>query len=186
MPLHSLEAFEGSLQPSMANTTHRDVGSACWRLERKQAFFADQALGIAHHQHVAKHRFHVLAQGRHEVRQRREMRLLIARQRNEHHVLHTRPRHRARRGDAARVGEQHYLEQYRRIVGRRASAVVLEACSKTIEVNLVVDQVAQRVLEGARQQLPAIRHRDHLGLLGVVVPVSRHRCLASFAALLRA
>jgi hypothetical protein len=78
----------------MANTTHRDVGSGCWRLERQQAL-ANQALGIADHQDVAKHRFDLLAQRCHEVRQGREVRLLVAGQSDEHHVLDARTRHRA-------------------------------------------------------------------------------------------
>jgi hypothetical protein len=53
-------------------------------------------LRVAHHQHVAEHRFDFLAQRRHEVRQGGEMGLLIARQGNEQHVLLARPRHRAR------------------------------------------------------------------------------------------
>ena len=70
-------------------------------------------------------------------------------------------------------------------VGRRDGFSVLEPRCEPSEVYLVVDQVTQRVLEASRQQLPSIGNRNHLGLLRVVVPVSRHRRYASFAALLR-
>ena len=145
---------------------------------------ADQALCVADHQYIAKHRFDLLAQRRHEVRQGGEVGLLVTGQGNEGHVLDAGPRHRARGGDAPRVGKQHHLEQHRRIVGRRTGVVVLEPGRKASEIDLVVDQVVQRVLEGPGQQLPAVGHRDHLGLLRVVVPVSRHRRFASFSALL--
>ena len=58
--------------------------------------FADETLGVAHHQDVAEYGFYLSAQRRHKVRQGGEVRLLITGQSNELHVLGARPRHRAR------------------------------------------------------------------------------------------
>ena len=55
--------------------------------------------------------------------------------------------------DALGVGEEHHLEQHGRRVGRRAGCAVLEARAEVGQIHLVVEQVVQRVLERAGQQL---------------------------------
>ena len=55
--------------------------------------------------------------------------------------------------DAARVGQQHDLQEHGRRVGTRTDLVVVEARVERAQVDLAVEQVVQRVLEGAGQQL---------------------------------
>jgi len=55
--------------------------------------------------------------------------------------------------DAARIGQQHDLEHHGRGIGARAALIVVEACIEVAQVDLLVQQVVQRVLEGTRQQL---------------------------------
>jgi hypothetical protein len=50
-----------------------------------------------------------------------------------------------------RASQQHDLEQHGGREGRRTGVVVVEACVEGAEVDLVVEQMAQRVLEGAGQ-----------------------------------
>jgi hypothetical protein len=53
----------------------------------------------------------------------------------------------------ARVSQQHDLEQHGGWEGRRTGVVVVEASVEGAEVDLVVEQMVQRVLEGAGQSL---------------------------------
>jgi hypothetical protein len=60
----------------------------------------------------------------------------------------------ARADDAAAVGEEHDLEQHGRRVGGGAGEVVLVAGVEAGQIELVIDEVVQRVFEGAGMQLP--------------------------------
>ena len=66
---------------------------------------------------------------------------------------------------AAAVGEQDDLEQDGGVVGGRAFGVVLVAGVEGGEVELVIDQVAQRIFEAAGLDLPVEVDRDQFQAL---------------------
>ena len=55
--------------------------------------------------------------------------------------------------DALGVGEEHHLEQHGRRICGRAGRVVLEARVEVGQIDFVIEQVVQRLLERAGQQL---------------------------------
>ena len=75
--------------------------------------------------------------------------------------------------DALAVGEQHDLEQHGRRVGGGAGVVVVVAGVEAGQVELVIDQVVQRVFEGAGEQLP-LQIDGNKARAGVDVFVARH------------
>ncbi|MFP4378833.1 MAG: hypothetical protein ACLFP4_17465 [Spirochaetales bacterium] len=64
-------------------------------------------------------------------------------------------------GDTPRVGEEDHLQQHRRIVGRSAGLVVVVPVLKDGEIDLVVDEIVHRALEGTRLQLRGQADRYH-------------------------
>jgi len=154
-----LEAFEGNLTPSMANTTHRDEGSGCWRLERQQALATDQALAIEQGQHLGKYRGYGFARTTDEVCEGGEVRLGIAGQGNEQHVVAARPLDRTRTHHALRVRQQHGLEQHRRCMGRRAGLIIAVARIECRQIQLI-DQMVHGMGKRSRHQLRLQVHRQ--------------------------
>jgi len=114
---------------------------------------ADQSLPVAHQQDLGKQLGHFLTHVADEGGERGEVRLGIAGDRHEQHVVATCPLYGARTDDATAVGEQHNLEQYRRGEGRRAAGVVAEASFQRRQIEFPIHQIAQGVLEAAGQNL---------------------------------
>jgi len=110
----------------------------------------DQALLVADGQYGGEDPGDIVAQRAHEVRDRREVRRLVAAEGDERHVLLARPGDRAAADDPARVGEKHDLQQRRRGIGGRARRVILEAGVEVRQVDHPRQQMMQGVLEGAR------------------------------------
>ncbi len=69
--------------------------------------------------------------------------------RNEHHVLAAGLLDRAAADNPAGVGKQDQLEQHRRRVRGGAGVIVAEPLIEARQVELVIEQVIERVLEGA-------------------------------------
>ena len=101
------------------------------------------------------------------------MRAAVAGQGDEGDVLAAGALDAAAADDALRVGEQHDLEQHRGRVGGGAGQVVVVARIEAGQIDLVVEQVIQRVLEGAGQQLPLQIDREK-SRAGVDVFVAGH------------
>ena len=114
----------------------------------------DQALPIADRQHGREHPGDVLSQGAHETGDCREVRARIPAQGNERHLLATRAFDRPAAHDPARVGEEHHLQEHRGRIRRGSGLVVPESRVEVRQIDLVIEQVIQRVFEGAGQQLP--------------------------------
>ena len=106
---------------------------------------------------------------------RREMRPRVRREGHHHDILLAGGFDLAAGDHAARVRAQHDLQHYARVVGGRARRVVGVSGVYRREIELVVDDVAQRVLESARKDLLLERDRDELTLGVFYGLVARHR-----------
>ena len=78
----------------------------------------------------------------------------VAAEGDERHVLLAGALDPATAHDALRVGEEHHLQQHRRRIRRRARLVVPKARIERRQIDRVIEQMIQRVLEGAGEQLP--------------------------------
>ncbi len=129
---------------------------------------------IADEQDLSEQLGDVVAQIADESGDGGEVRRLITAQRNEGDVLVARPFDRAAADDAARVRKQDQLEQHRGRIRRRSSGVVAVAGVQTRQIDLVFEQMIERVFEGAWQQLPRQIDGDQLRV-GVDHFVAGHR-----------
>src|SRR3954447_24546390 len=77
--------------------------------------------------------------------------------------------------DALVVAVQHNLQQQLRVVCRSARLVVGVALLESAQLQMLLDDLAESVLERALDDLVRIRQRDHLRLVQVVGLVPRHR-----------
>jgi hypothetical protein len=109
-----------------------------------------------------------------ELSQGGEVRDGIAGQRLENDVGLAAPLDLAAGGDALRVRKQNNLQQNGRIVGQSASVVVAVLGMKHRQIQLVFDQIVNRVLEGARLELLLVIDDHHRILIVVVVLETRH------------
>ena len=75
--------------------------------------------------------------------------------------------------DALAVGLQHDLEQQGRRIGRRARPIIAVALIKAGEIELVVNQVVQRVLKTTRKKLSLKINREK-ARAGVNVLIAGH------------
>lgn len=139
---------------------------------------ADEPLAVTKKQDLGKQRGNLVAQGADEVGQGSKVRGAVTRQCNESNVFATGALNGARTDHAARVGEQHNLEQHARWISTGACEVVLIAGVESGEVDFVVDEVAQGVLEGAGQQLP-FKINGNQARAGVDSLVTGHEGLSS-------
>ena len=128
----------------------------------RQHLAPDQSLAITHREHRRKDLGDFIAQRAHEVGNRREMRRGHAAQGHERHVFLAQALDRPAAHDTLGVRKQHHLEQHRRRVRGRARCIVPEPGVKVRQIDFVVEQVVERVLERARQQLAGEVDRDEL------------------------
>ena len=75
--------------------------------------------------------------------------------------------------NALAVGEQHDLEQHRGRIGGGPCFIIPEPGIEAGQIQLVVDKVIQRMLEGTGKQLPLQVNRKETWA-GVYVFVARH------------
>jgi hypothetical protein len=101
-----------------------------------------------------------LARAADESRERREVRLRIAGQRNERDVLTARPLERTAAHQPERVPEQNRRQQHRRCVRARTHRVVAVPRIEPAQIELLTDQHFECVLERPRQQLRLQIHRQ--------------------------
>jgi len=101
----------------------------------------------------AKDAGNVLAQSAHEVSEGREVRAAGTTQGNEGHVFATGAFDPTAADNALRVGKEHHLQEHRGPIRRGARLIVSKARIKARQIDRVIEQVVQRMLEGARQQL---------------------------------
>ena len=113
----------------------------------------DQALTITHGEHLGEQLGGQIAHGRNERSKGGEVRQAVAGHRHKQHMLAASGLHLAATDHPAAVGQQDDFEQHGRVVGRCAFNAVAVTGMKVGEVEFVIDQVAQRVLKGAGQQL---------------------------------
>lgn len=125
---------------------------------------ADQPLAVTDGEHGGEDRRDLIAQGRYEVRDGREVGPGIAAQGDERDVFLAGPGDRAAAHDPAGVGEPYDPQQHGRCVGRRAGRVIPIPRIERGQVDGVLEQVVQRMLERARQELRGEVDRDQLGL----------------------
>jgi len=118
-----------------------------------QAFVAEQC------QDLTKHRRDRLTRTADEVRDRGEVRLGVAGQCDEQHVVATCTLDRARADHPLRIGQQHRLEQHRRRMRRRADRVIAVVRIERRQVQCV-DHVMHRMRERAGHQLRFQIHRQ--------------------------
>jgi len=104
---------------------------------------------------------------------RGEVRLGVAREDHEQHVLPACRLDRTAAQDPSAVGEQHDLEQHARGIGRSPGRVVAKPRREGRKIQLVIDQVGQRVLEAAWDDLRGQIHRQQ-SRAHVDVLVARH------------
>ncbi len=91
-------------------------------------------------------------------------RLAVAAEDDELHAVQA-GRLDATRGDqTAAVGKQHDLEHDARLVGAGAGLVIAKARIQDVEIELVVDRVAQRKFKSAGLNLLAQHHRQEPGI----------------------
>jgi len=134
---------------------------------------ADQPLAVTDGEHGGEDRRDLIAQGRYEVRDGREVGPGIAAQGDERDVFLAGPGDRAAAHDPAGVGEPYDPQQHGRWVGRRAGRVMPIPRIERGQVDGVLEQVVQRMLERARQELRGQVDRDQRGL-GVDGLIARH------------
>lgn len=113
----------------------------------------DQTLRIADGGHAPEHVRDVGAERANEVRDRGEVRRVIAAERDERDVLTTRLGDRAAADEAVGVRDEDDLEEERRRVRGGAGGVVPEAGIEGREIDGVVEQVVHGVREGAGEEL---------------------------------
>ena len=123
-------------------------------------FPADELHVVADQQHFQKQWRNFLGHGRDEIGNGREVGLAIGRQRHEHHILMAAALDLAARSDAARIGEQDDLEQNGRMPGWRTACIVMVTIIEDRQIEFVVDEMVERMLERAREDLLRERNRD--------------------------
>jgi hypothetical protein len=111
-------------------------------------------MAVADEQHFLEQRFDLGAEGADEPGEGGEVRGGIAAEGDEGHLLAAGTLDVAAADDAPAVGEEHDLEQHGRRVGGCAGEIILVAGVEPGQVELVIDEVVQRVFEGAGQELP--------------------------------
>lgn len=134
----------------------------------------DQALRVTDQEHLLEHFANQLPQARDEGGDGGEVRAGVPAQSNEGDVIAARAFDGPAGDDAPRVGQQHDLEQHGRGVRTRAGVVVGKARVKAAEVDLVIEQVVQRVLECSGQQL-GLQVHGQKARAGVDRLVASHR-----------
>src|SRR5690606_25094856 len=115
---------------------------------------ADEALAIAQIEHLTEEAGDVIAQAGDEDGDGGVVQNAVATEGNEGYMFAAGAFDAARTDDALTVGEEDDLEQHARRKGAGAGEVVPVAGIEAGQVDLVVDQMVQGILEGARQQLP--------------------------------
>jgi len=100
--------------------------------------------------------------------------LTVGGQGHKQYVLAADPFDLATAGDAARIGQQHDLQQHGGIVGGRTGGVVAVALMEVLQVEVVIDHVVEGIFKGAGQDLIRKTQRDHLGLVVIGGFVARH------------
>ena len=115
---------------------------------------ADQALVVTDGEDRREHAGDVVVERADERRDRGERGGAVAAERDEGHVLLAGALDAATADDALRVREQHHLQQHRGRIRRGPGRVVPEAGVEMRQVDLVVEQMIQRMLERPGQELP--------------------------------
>src|SRR5437773_5529722 len=139
----------------------------------------DQPQLVTHQEHVPEHGDDLPVERRNEICDRREVGRAVGRQRHEQDILPTQPGNLAAGGHAAGVGIKDDFEKDGRVVGRRPHLVVTVPGFEHRQIDLLVDQAAQRSLERARQDLALEAHRHELQLIVAVGLKPRHRSSSS-------
>jgi len=132
-------------------------------------------------EHRTEHGGNIVVEGADEMGQGCEVRLAVAPQGDEGRVAGVSAGDASAAEQALRIAEQHDLEQHRGRISGGTSLVVAIAGVEVREVELMIDEIAERMLEGSGTQLLGQIQGDEAQIrLGVVVP--RHRrgsCAAS-------
>ena len=90
---------------------------------------------------------------RNKLCDRREVRSTIRRHRHEQHLLLAHSCDLSTARNSTRIRQQYDLEQYRWIVRRATHLIVRVAVVENTQIELVLDQVTQRMFERARKDL---------------------------------
>ena len=135
---------------------------------------ADEALAVAQVEDLGEELGNVVAQTGDEGGEGGEVRGAVATEGDEGYMFAAGAFDAATADDALAVGEQHDLEQHPRRVGRSTRLVVAVAGIEAGEIDLMVDQVVQRVLERARDEL-SFEIDGNEARAGVYVFVAGHR-----------
>ncbi len=133
-----------------------------------EEFVTQQALVVAHQQHLLEQLFDFIRVTADELGQGGEMWNRIAGQGLEDDVGLAAPLHLAAGGDALGISEQDDLQENGRIVGQPTGVFIAVLGMKHRQVQLVLDQVVHRVFKGAGLELFLVIDDDH-GILVVVV-----------------
>src|SRR6185295_6564325 len=98
----------------------------------------------------------------------------VGRQRHEDNILLAALRDLPAGSNPSGVGIQNDLQQDGWIISRRTELIIVVASLEYRQVNLLVDEIVERVLEGPRQNLFIEEDGNELALGVVVLFVSRH------------
>lgn len=132
---------------------------------------------VAQVRRLAEQRCDLIAQGADEICKGSKVRHAVAGQGDAENVLTTGASDAATADNALRVGQQHDLEHHGRRVGAGAGHVVPVAGIETRQIDLAIDPVVQRMLEGAGKQLP-LKIAGEETRAGVYVFVADHKCVS--------
>jgi hypothetical protein len=133
----------------------------------------DQPFRIANRQHRPEDARDVVAERTHELRDGGEMGRLVPAERDKRHVLAAGLLDSATANNAVGVGGEDHLEEQRRRIRGGPRRVIAKARIEGREIDRVIEQVIQRVLEGAGEKLPRQVDGQELGI-GIDVLVAGH------------
>src|SRR5258706_13918691 len=105
----------------------------------REHLLADQALALTDEQYLRKDRDDLWSELTNELGKRCELRIAVARDRHEQHVLAAGALNGPAAYHAAAVSQKHHFEHHRWIVSRSAGLVIDVALIKPRQINLVID-----------------------------------------------
>ncbi len=140
----------------------------------REVFLADQTQLFAVQQDIAEQCDDLVLERTDEARDGGEMRPRIRRQRHEHHVAPAGLGELPTRDQPLGVAIEHDLEEHLRIIGQPPGLIILIPMLEHRQVEMLFDDLVERMLERPRHDLIGIGNREKLVLLQVVRFVPRH------------
>lgn len=115
--------------------------------------FADQSFRVTDHQHLKKQLFNLPMSGGNKVGDGGEVGLPVGGYGDKQDVLSAQLLDLATAGDAFGIGQQHDLQQNRRIIGRAATIVIMVAMVENRQIQTLFDEVGEIAFKAAGEYL---------------------------------